>query len=76
MIFLVYTLLAVPSVTYAMKGKRLLNNYGYYCEIVKTPKELANGCGHSLRVRGNADVILDLLAKNGIAVKGSMTTER
>lgn len=71
-----YTLLAVPSVTYAMKGKRILNNYGYYCEIEKTPKELANGCGHSLRVRGDGIAASDILNKSGVPIKASLTLGR
>lgn len=33
-----YTLIAVSSITYAMKAKRLLNGMGYYCEIEKLLK--------------------------------------
>ena len=45
------SLIAVSSITYAMKAKKLLNNMGLYCEIQKTPKNLGSGCGYSIRVR-------------------------
>ena len=66
-----YTLLAVSSITYAMKGKRLLNGMGYYCEIEKTPKGLSSGCGHSLRVRDDPQV-----RRNGIDTRDRMTVNR
>lgn len=62
--------------TYAMKSKRILNNYGYYCEIEKTPKELANGCGHSLRVHGDGITAGEILRKNGVPIKASLTIGR
>ncbi|MBQ8395674.1 MAG: DUF3343 domain-containing protein [Oscillospiraceae bacterium] len=71
-----YTLLAVSSITYAMKGKRLLNGMGYYCEIEKTPKGLSSGCGHSLRVRDDPEVICSLLRRNGIDTRDRMTVNR
>lgn len=50
-----YTLIAVSSITYAMKAKRLLNGMGYYCEIEKTPKNLSSGCGYSIRVKDSSE---------------------
>lgn len=71
-----YTLLAVSSITYAMKAKRLLNNMGYYCEIERTPKNLASGCGYSLRIRDDPSVITPILDRNGISVKAKSTVTR
>ena len=71
-----YTLIAVSSITYAMKAKRLLNNLGYYCEIEKTPKGLSSGCGYSIRVKDDSDIITSILSKNGIQHKDRMAVKR
>lgn len=71
-----YTLIAVSSITYAMKAKRLLNGMGYYCEIEKTPKNLSSGCGYSIRVKENTDIILGILKNNGIEYKAAMSINR
>ena len=71
-----YTLIAVSSITYAMKAKRLLNNIGYYCEIEKTPKNLATGCGYSIRVKDDSETISAILSRNGIAQKDVMSVKR
>ncbi|MCD7803600.1 MAG: DUF3343 domain-containing protein [Oscillospiraceae bacterium] len=70
-----YTLLAVSSITYAMKAKKLLNGMGIFCEVSKTPKNLASGCGYSVRIRDNPDYVAGILEKNGIAVKDRGTVE-
>ncbi len=74
-----YTLLAVSSITYAMKAKKLLNGMGIFCEVSKTPKNLASGCGYSVRIRDNPgdnpDYVTGILEKNGIVTKGHMTVE-
>ena len=41
------SLIAMTSITYAMKAKNLLNSLKYYCEIQRTPKDLGTGCGYS-----------------------------
>ncbi len=71
-----YTLIAVSSITYAMKAKRLLNNMGYYCEIEKTPKGLASGCGYSIRVKDDPEMIKSILSRNGIQHKDAMSVKR
>ncbi len=54
-------LIALTSITYAMKAQNLLKSLGYYCEIQRTPKNLATGCGYSIRVKGNILNILNIL---------------
>ncbi len=71
-----YTLIAVSSITYAMKAKRLLNNMGYYCEVEKTPKNMSTGCGYSIRVKDDPEMISGILTKNGITNKDRMTIQR
>ena len=44
------SLIAMTSITYAMKAKNLLNSLKYYCEIQRTPKDLGTGCGYSIAV--------------------------
>ena len=71
-----YTLMAVSSITYAMKAKRILNNMGYYCEIERTPKNLASGCGYSIRVRDDPSLIQPILSRNGIAIKDKTSVNK
>ncbi len=63
------SLIAVSSITYAMKAKKLLNNMGLYCEIQKTPKNLGSGCGYSIRVRDDLRYIFSILDAENIAHK-------
>ena len=55
------SLIAMTSITYAMKAKRLLNDKGIYCEIVRTPKNLGMGCGYSLSVNKDPREIVRIL---------------
>ncbi len=63
------SLIAVSSITYAMKAKKLLNDRGFYCEIQRTPKNLGSGCGYSIRVRDNIKLIFSILDEENIAHK-------
>ncbi len=64
-------LIMVSSVTYAMKGKQILNNYGIRSEIERTPKrDTKNGCGYSLYVPKNTDEAEKILKENNIKVTG------
>jgi hypothetical protein len=67
------TLIALTSITYAIKAKNLLNSTGYYCEIQRTPKELAKGCGYSIIVKNDINLILSILASENIKVKDYMS---
>ncbi len=59
----------MTSITYAMKAKRLLNDKGIYCEIVRTPKNLGTGCGYSLSVNKDPKEIVRILEQNGVPHK-------
>lgn len=61
--------IAMTSMTFAMKAQSLLKSKGYFCEIQRTPKALASGCGYSIRVMGNTEEILSLLKQNRIPWK-------
>ncbi|MBR6338188.1 MAG: DUF3343 domain-containing protein [Ruminococcus sp.] len=63
------SLIAMTSITYAMKAKRLLEDKGIYCDIVRTPKNLGTGCGYSLSVRKDPREIIRILEQNGIPHK-------
>lgn len=73
---MIYTLTAVSSITYANKAKSILNSRGYFCEIEKTPHNLASGCGYSIRTLAPYQEIASILAESGIAVKGSISQKR
>lgn len=63
--------ISVSSITYAMKGKSILRNYGIYTDIIKTSKITAQkGCGYSLVVTKNADKALQILQDNNINILG------
>lgn len=62
-------LIAMTSITYAIKAKKLLISKGYKCEISRTPKNLGSGCGYSIRVFNPPEVILPILKSGGISWK-------
>ena len=63
-------LIAMTSITYAMKAKNLLNGLKYYCEIQRTPKNLGTGCGYSISVTAPAEEITAILDNERIPHKG------
>ena len=71
-----YTLLSVSSVTYAMKGKSILNNMGRYAEIERQDRNTRTGCGYMLRIKDDPALITGVLEKHGIKVTDKRTVER
>lgn len=64
-------LIALTSITHAMKGKSLLQKYGILSEIERTPKGRGvKSCGYSLYVPKRTDEAQAILKENGIAVLG------
>ena len=63
-------LIACTSITYAMKAQSILRSFGYPCEIQRTPKNLASGCGYSIRVQGELSKIVTILNSAMIEQKG------
>lgn len=62
-------IIKVGSVTYAMKGKSVLQGYGIRAQVVKTPKPQKNeGCGYSLIVRNPPMNVPELLRRGGIDI--------
>lgn len=63
------SIIALSSITYAIKAKNLLNSSGYYCEIQRTPKDLSKGCGYSITVKDDLNLILSILSSENIKFK-------
>ena len=68
-------LIAMRSITYAIKAKELLNKLGLFCEIEKTPKNAGSGCGYSIRVKSPPAVITARLDEYGIPYKNVIESE-
>lgn len=63
-------LIVMTSITYAMKAKTMLNSMGFYCEIVRTPKNLGSGCGYSIVIKDDPGEIASILSEHRIPHKG------
>ena len=64
-------LILLPSVTYAMKAKSILDKYNMRAYIQRTPKSVRiKSCGYCVFVPGRADEAETILRKNGIRVLG------
>ena len=69
-------LIVVSSVTYAMKGKELLERNGFHAYITRLPRETENvGCGYCIYVTHDTNRAEQLLQRNGIRVLGRHGTE-
>ena len=64
-------LILLPSVTYAMKAKSILDKYNIRSYIQRTPKSVKiKSCGYCLFVPGNTDKAEKILRENGVRVLG------
>ena len=69
-------LILLPSVTYAMKAKSILDKAKIRSFIRRTPKNVGiKSCGYSLYVPGRADEAECLLKNNGVRVLGRAAGE-
>ena len=66
-----YTI-AFTSVTIAMKAQSVLRSKGFFTEVIRTPRNLASGCGYSLVLSGEIEEAIDYLEKSGIKHKAVM----
>ncbi len=64
-----YNLIAMTSITYAQKAKRILNSKKMYCEIQKTPSGYFSGCGYSIRIKDDIARVTSILRMNDIKYK-------
>lgn len=67
------SLIAMTSITYAMKARELCQRNGIRCEVVRTPKNIGSGCGYSLSVRASAEDVIALLDKHKIPHRSEYT---
>lgn len=63
-----YTI-AFSSVTLAMKAQSVFRSEGIRAEVIRTPKNLASGCGYSLVFDGDIDAALNIMENKGIKYK-------
>lgn len=69
-------LILVPSVTYAMRAKNILDRYRVKSYIERTPKtHQVYSCGYCLFVPDNADAAHDILLRNGIKIIGRVARD-
>lgn len=69
-------LILVPSVTYAMKAKSILDKYNIKSYIQRTPKNVGvRSCGYCLFVPEESDEAETLLRQNGVRVLGRAERE-
>lgn len=62
--------IAMTSITYAMKAKDMLDSLGYRTEVERMPKDIGSGCGYSIVINDDPDIITELLRRRGISYKG------
>ncbi len=63
----------VGSVTYAMKGRDLLQKQGYKAYLTRNPNPLDDeGCGYVIYVNNIDNKVFNILKRNGIQVKGTV----
>ena len=62
-------LIGMTSITYAVKAQKLLISKGYRCQVVSTPPNVGSGCGYSLSVSDDPQIITDILSRAGIKYK-------
>lgn len=64
-------LIMFSSITYAMKGRDILLEYGIRSSVERTPRSSANGgCGYSLNVPNRTDEAQNILIGKGIRILG------
>lgn len=73
------TAILMPSVTHAMKAKKIFARMGYICEVKRATDVSKNGCTHYIAVNVNTETVISILKNNRIkygeilneAVKGN-----
>ena len=69
-------LILVPSVTYAMKAKSILDQYTIRSYIQRTPKNTGiKSCGYCLFVPNETDRAEQMLRKKGVRILGRAERE-
>lgn len=52
-----------------MKAQSVFRSEGIRAEVIRTPKNLASGCGYSLVFDGDIDAALNIMENKGIKYK-------
>lgn len=60
------TAVTMPSVTHAIKAKRMLSYGGIRSEIKRAPRVSENGCTHVLVVNGDSESVIAFFNRNKI----------
>ena len=69
-------LILLPSVTYAMKAKSILDKYKIRSYIQRTPRNTGiKSCGYCLFVPEKTDEADQILRKNGVRILGRASRE-
>ncbi|WP_099204693.1 DUF3343 domain-containing protein [Scatolibacter rhodanostii] len=63
-------LILMKTVTYAMKGRDVLTQWGISCRVERIPKTRETGCGYVLAVQGDINYAENVLRQNGIRTYG------
>lgn len=63
-------LILVSSITYAMKGKRILEQRGIRAYVERIPRTRETGCGYGIYVPGETDEAERQLRNMGINILG------
>ena len=70
-------LILLPSVTYAMKAKSILDRYHIRSYIQRTPKNVAvKSCGYCIFVPNRAQDAESILREHGVRVLGRAEREQ
>ena len=63
----------LSSDTMTRKAQRILTANGYHCEIFRSTKTSAEGCGFGLRVMGDCEAAKALLQRDGFEIRSTRT---
>ncbi len=60
------TAVLMPSVTHALKAKKIFIRMGYICEVKRASDVSKNGCTHYIAVNDNMETVISILRRNRI----------
>ena len=66
-----YTVILVPSTSYAIQVEKVLGQAGIPCKMIPVPRQLSSDCGVCVRIhRENAHKAVDLIQHADIDMEG------
>ena len=61
--------ISVSSITYALKGKEILEKHGYHATVQRKNRLTSkNGCGYKIVFNGDREKVLSVLKKYNIKI--------